>query len=178
MWVSIRKTTSCSVVTCSSHIKWISVFILYTLYTSYHCAFWNFELNGQRQEGKFGDITVNVNRIWPIEIQNGCLSTYCRNLNFPISTKVINQWAVFTGVLNWHNFCLKESKYFRNLSFDIQTIFQIVNKTVIKEIYRQLFCPYLSLSVCIKQHSSRWVEFREIRIRYSKTNFWNIQFLL
>ena len=47
----------------TSHIKCISVFILCTLYSSDHFAFWNFELNEQLQEGNCSDVTMNDTRI-------------------------------------------------------------------------------------------------------------------
>jgi hypothetical protein len=82
----------------TSHIKCISVFILCTLYSSYHFAFWNFELNGQRQEGNCTDVTIYNSRIWPIEMQKGWPSMCYRNMNFPISTKFIRQWTACTAV--------------------------------------------------------------------------------
>ena len=106
-----------------SHIKFISVFILCTLHSSDHCAFWNFELNGQRQEGNCSDVTINDTRIWPIEMQNCWPSMCCRCMNFHNSTKFVIQWSVCTAVLTWHNFCLEGNKYIRSLCFDIQTNF-------------------------------------------------------
>ena len=73
----------------TSHMKCISVFILCTLYSSDHCAFWNFELNGQLQEGNCSDVTMNDTRKWPIEMQKGWPSMCYRNTYFPISTKFI-----------------------------------------------------------------------------------------
>jgi hypothetical protein len=124
-----------------SHIKCISLCIICTLYSSEHCAFWNFELNEQRQEANCSDVTMNDNRIWPIELQKGWPSMCYRSMNFPSSTKFIRQWTVCTAVLTWHIFCLEESKYFRSFCFDIQTNFKIGNKTVINEFYRHFVCP-------------------------------------
>jgi hypothetical protein len=76
-----------------SHIKFITVFILCTLYWSHNCAFWNFELNGQLQEGNCSDVTMDDTRIWPIELQKGWPSMCYRNMNFPNSTKFISQWT-------------------------------------------------------------------------------------
>ena len=47
----------------TSHIKCISVFILCTLHASHKGAFWNFEINGQLQEGNCSDVTMNDTRI-------------------------------------------------------------------------------------------------------------------
>ena len=77
----------------TSHIKFITVFILCTLYSSDHCAFWNFEINGQHQQGNYSDVTINDTRIWPIEMQKSWPSMCFRNMNFPNSTKFISQWT-------------------------------------------------------------------------------------
>jgi len=106
-----------------SHIKCVSVFILCTLYTSDHFAFWNFELNGQLQEGNCSVVTVNDTKIWPIEMQKCWPSMCCQDMNFPNSTKFIRQWTACTAALTWHNFCLEGNIYFRSLCFGIQTIF-------------------------------------------------------